>query len=28
VGSAFWGLVFGLIMLGIDRYVRRGKRAA
>jgi benzoate membrane transport protein len=23
VGSAFWGLVFGLIVLGIDRYVRR-----
>jgi benzoate membrane transport protein len=22
VGSAFWGLVFGLIVLGIDRYVR------
>jgi benzoate membrane transport protein len=28
VGSAFWGLVFGLIVLGIDRYVSRGKRAA
>ena len=23
VGSAFWGLVFGLIVFGIDRYVRR-----
>ena len=23
VGSAFWGLAFGLIVLGIDRYVRR-----
>ena len=23
VGSAFWGLVFGLLVLGIDRYVRR-----
>jgi len=23
VGSAFWGLVFGLIVLGIDRYLRR-----
>jgi len=23
VGSAFWGLVFGLIVLAIDRYVRR-----
>jgi benzoate membrane transport protein len=23
VGSAFWGLIFGLIVLGIDRYVRR-----
>jgi benzoate membrane transport protein len=23
VGSAFWGLVFGLFVLGIDRYVRR-----
>lgn len=23
VGSAFWGLVFGPIVLGIDRYVRR-----
>ena len=28
VGSAFWGLVFGLIVLGTDRYVSRGKRAA
>lgn len=23
VGSAFWGLVFGLLVLGIDRYIRR-----
>ena len=23
VGSAFWGLVFGLIVFGIDRYLRR-----
>ncbi len=23
VGSAFWGLIFGLLVLGIDRYVRR-----
>lgn len=23
VGSAFWGLVFGVVVLGIDRYVRR-----
>jgi benzoate membrane transport protein len=23
VGSAFWGLAFGLIVLGIDRYIRR-----
>lgn len=23
VGSAFWGLAFGLIVLGVDRYVRR-----
>jgi benzoate membrane transport protein len=23
VGSAFWGLVFGVLVLGIDRYVRR-----
>jgi len=23
VGSAFWGLVFGLLVLGIDRYARR-----